>query len=351
MYLVLVFITSGLVSLFATPSLIKVAYLKRLFDMPDFDRKMHRRAVPTIGGIIIFSSTLFAYALWYPSTTVGDFKYIIVCMLVLFFVGIKDDIIGTAPMKKLIAHVIIGLILTLMANIRISSLHGLFGIYEIPEYASIFISLFTYIVIVNAFNLIDGVDGLAAGIGFIASFCFGTWFYMAGNIGTASLAFALAGSLFSFLIFNFQPARIFMGDSGSLTIGLVVSILAIKLIEQDVAHLPPYMITLSKPVFAMAVLVYPLYDTLRVFTLRAAKGNSPFSADKKHIHHRLLKVGLSHGQTAIALYAATIFLIITVVIFTMFSPTISFIGICIETLLLAQIPFMIKKKYSDPYNH
>ena len=347
MYQILVFLTAAAITLFSTPALIKVAFLKRLFDMPDFDRKMHVRAVPTIGGIIIFASTLFSYSLWFPNTNVGEFKFIVVCMLLLFFVGIKDDIIGTAPIKKLMAHILVGLVLVLMAGIKLVSLHGLFEIQLIPDYASIFLSLFTYIVIVNAMNLIDGVDGLAAGVGCIASLTFGTWFYLTGENGMACLSFSLAGSLFSFLIFNFSPARIFMGDSGSLTIGLILSVLAIKMVEQPIAEIPALFSNASRPVLAMAILIYPLYDTLRVFILRAIKGQSPFSADKNHIHHRLLAIGLTHAQTSIILYLATITVITVAIVTSNFGTTLNFASVAIVSLLLGQVPFIIKKKRFD----
>ena len=344
MYQTLVFLTSAFVTLFATPSLIKVAYLKRLFDMPDFERKTHNRAIPTIGGIIIFAASLFAYALWYPETTIKEFKYLVVAMLILFFVGIKDDIIGTAPVKKLMAQILVALILILMGGIKITGLHGLFGVQQIPDWASVFLSLFTIIVIINSINLIDGIDGLAAGVGLIASFTFGSWFYLAGDGSMATLAFALCGSLTGYLFFNFSPAKIFMGDSGSLTIGLVLSVLAIKMVEQDVSSLPEYLVNVSRPLLAIAALVYPLYDTLRVFIYRALKGRSPFSADKKHIHHRLLKVGLNHAYTSVILYAASFSVIALTVLLSDFDSTIVFVIVGAFTILIAQIPFFLREK-------
>src|SRR6478735_8111233 len=168
--LILVFLTSFIVVLYSTPALIKVAVLKRLIDAPVEERKIHKRSVPTIGGIIIYAGTLFAYTLWYnvgeknDATVVHqhiqEFKLIIATSLLLFFVGVKDDIIGTAPVKKLFAHILVALILVSIGDIRITSLYGVFGVGEIPYWASVFVSLFTYVVVVNAFNLIDGVDGL-----------------------------------------------------------------------------------------------------------------------------------------------------------------------------------------------
>ncbi|MBL0328188.1 MAG: undecaprenyl/decaprenyl-phosphate alpha-N-acetylglucosaminyl 1-phosphate transferase [Bacteroidetes bacterium] len=355
-FLILVFITSFFVVLLSTPSLIKVAILKRLFDAPGDTRKLHTRMIPTIGGIIIFAGTLFAYSLWFPeqvdnypqlARSINDYKFIVATLLVMFFVGVKDDIIGTAPVKKLVAHVLVGMVLVLMADIRIVSMHGLFGIDVLPLWTSVFLSLFTYIVVVNAFNLIDGVDGLAGGVGFIASSAFGAWFALAGDPAMACLAFALSGSLLAFLFFNFSPAKIFMGDSGSLTIGLIICILAIKVIGYDVSAIEnKAILNVSKPIFAMAVLVYPLVDTLRIFIYRAVRGVSPFSADRNHLHHRLLDIGLSHKGTVITIYFFNIAVIgLTVALaLSSINANYSLIIVAAVSLTLAQIPFFIKKK-------
>ncbi len=354
-FLILVFATSFLVVLLATPSLIKVAILKRLFDAPGDTRKLHTRMIPTIGGIIIFAGTLFSFSLWFPNqkihdaialfNAVKDYKFIVSTLLIMFFVGVKDDIIGTAPVKKLVAHVLVGMVLVLMADIRIESMHGILGIYVLEYWASIFLSLFTYIVVVNAFNLIDGIDGLAGGIGFIASSAFGTWFALAGDPAMAALAFALSGSLMAFLIFNFSPAKIFMGDSGSLTIGLIISILAIKLISFDVSAIEnTFILNLSKPLFAMAVLVYPLVDTLRIFIYRAIRGVSPFSADRNHIHHLLIDSGYSHKRSVITLYCVNILIIGITLTLVNINATYALFIVGGVALLLSQIPFFIVKK-------
>ncbi len=360
-YLV-IFATAFFVVLLSTPALLRVAILKRLFDEPKEERKIHKRLIPTIGGIIIFAATLFAFSLWFPfdlihiqdrqMRAVSDFKFITATILILFFVGVKDDIIGTAPMKKLVAHVLVGLVLVLMADIKITGFHGLFGIREIPEWGQIFLSLFTYIVVVNAFNLIDGVDGLAAGIGTICSLAFGIWFYVAGEPAMAALAFALAGSLVGFLIFNFSPAKIFMGDSGSLPIGLIICVLAVRVIEYkapdteidfNLNELSETINVLSKPIFVMAVLCYPLIDTLRIFIYRSIRGLSPFAADRNHIHHRLLDIGLSHKMTALSLYLYNILVICSALLTRNLDPSVSFVIVGLIAVGLIQIPFLIKK--------
>jgi UDP-N-acetylmuramyl pentapeptide phosphotransferase/UDP-N-acetylglucosamine-1-phosphate transferase len=172
-------------------------------------------------------------------------------------------------------------------------MHGLFGLTEISDGVSIAISYFTIIVVMNSFNLIDGVDGLAGTLGLLSMLVFGIYFFAISMLAYSLLAFAMAGSLLAFLIFNHHPAKIFMGDSGSLMIGLVNSILVIKFI--GVADSSAIAIPLeSSVVVGIAILSIPLVDTLRVFSIRIYKGNSPFTPDRNHIHHLLLERGFKH---------------------------------------------------------
>ncbi len=354
---ILGFITAFFIVLLATPSLIKVAKLKRLVDEPSEKRKLHNSSIPTIGGIIIFAGFIFAYSLWFPSENRNyfydqadllrafeQFKYLISALLILFFVGVKDDIIGTAPIYKLGGHILVAFILVLMADVRIVSMHGIFGVDALPYWSSIALSVFTYIVIVNGFNLIDGVDGLATGVGLIASVVFAVWFKQAGDIPLTLLASCLAGALAAFLIFNFHPARIFMGDSGSMLIGAVMSVLAIRMIEHDTSLLPDYLKGIPTPVLAMSILSYPLVDTLRAFTIRVMRGNSPFMADRNHIHHGLLGKGLGHSRTAIVVYLMNLVVITANLIFWYFDVTWAFILMLMITMITYQIPLMGQKR-------
>jgi UDP-GlcNAc:undecaprenyl-phosphate GlcNAc-1-phosphate transferase len=339
---ILAIVTSFFIVLFTTPVFIKVAIMKRLFDVPGEKRKLHDRIIPSMGGVMIFGGTLFSFSLWYPLEAIGEYSYLIACILVLFFVGVKDDIIGTSAAKKLLAHVIVASIMVLMANIRLTSLHGLFGVREIPEWAGVFLSVFTIIVIVNAYNLIDGVDGLAGGIGFVTSIAFGVWFYMVGNIVYGVLAFSLAGALLAFLRYNFSPAKIFMGDSGSLTVGFIIAILAIELIEYDKEVLPERLADISKPILAMGILVIPLLDTLRIFIYRALKGQSPFRADSNHIHHRLLALGFNHQKTVIILCVFNVLIISTAILLKGMDPSVSFMVLCGANVLALVILHFVK---------
>ncbi|MFT5667156.1 MAG: UDP-GlcNAc:undecaprenyl-phosphate GlcNAc-1-phosphate transferase [Vicingaceae bacterium] len=325
MEIALAIMISFFIVLLSTPSFIKVAQLKHLFDDPNESRKLHTKSIPSMGGVMIFAGTLFSFMICYPTEDIGYVKFLIPSILVMFFIGIKDDIIGTAAVKKLLGHLLVAFIMTLMADIRITSLYGIFEIREIPEWASVALTVFTYVVVINAFNLIDGVDGLAGGVGCIASVSFGIWFLLAGSMVDAIIAFALAGALLGFLRFNFYPANIFMGDSGSLTVGLIVCVLAIQVIEFDFSQVPEEMKHISKPIFAMAVLSYPLIDTFRVFTIRIAKGLSPFTADSNHIHHRLLNLGLNHAQTVGIIYLFNVVLIAYAVIIPLMNTSITFL--------------------------
>ncbi len=355
--LVLAFFTALLLVMIAMPSLIKVAKLKHLVDEPGDERKLHSRSIPTLGGIMIFAGTIFAYSLLFPSkdswmmgnnydplSALNEFKYLIASMFILFFLGLKDDIIGVAPIKKLYVHALVGFILVILANIRITSFWGLFNVYELPYWLSIVISLFTYIVTVNAINLIDGVDGLAGGIGLIASLTFGFWFYSTGDLPLSLLAISMAGALTGFLIFNFQPAKIFMGDAGSLILGMVMYVLAMKLIEFPPNRMIGMATHVSKPVLAMAILCYPLADTLRVFIVRIAAGKSPFLADKNHVHHKLLSFGWSHRKVCFILYLMTLFFIGLTFVMPNDTPNISLIIVCGLAIFLSFAVFWIPSK-------
>ncbi len=308
----LVAISSFLMTILGLPTLIKVAKLKRLVDEPGEERKIHHRSVPTIGGVMIFVALLFNFLFWSSfnfgseSTGMVGLSLVTASLILIFFMGLKDDIIGVSPSKKLLTHVVIGVILVGIGGFQIHSFSGLFGVQELLEPISIVFSVFVYIVIVNAFNLIDGIDGLAAGYSVVAMGAFAFWFLSTGAYSEAILALAAGGSMLGFLVFNFAPARIFMGDCGSLVIGLIGYVLSVQLMNTPTESIPDHLILVSKEVFAMGILAYPLVDTLRVFCLRAARGISPFHPDRNHLHHRLMMRFGTHQKTAVFVYVYSI---------------------------------------------
>ena len=344
------FFTSFGVVLLATPSLIKVAKLKHLVDEPKEDRKLHTKSIPTIGGIMIFSAFMFTCFIWFPDAEgmrreISQFLYLMGSLVLLFFVGVKDDIIGMSPTKKLVAHILVGFILVAMGGMRIETFHGLFSVdVELPEYAKLVVTIFVYIVIVNSINLIDGVDGLASGVGLIASLTFGVWFYYSYQPQWALVSFALAGALLSFLIFNFNPARIFMGDSGSLTIGAILSVLTIQLIETPTTFLKMPFENISTPVLAIGILAYPLIDTLRVFIIRVFAGKSPMSADRNHLHHKLQDRGFGHRKVVFIIYLFSVLCVALVSFVPVSNPTLSFLILGAFVLLFIGLVTLPKRK-------
>lgn len=286
------------ITFIAIPAIIRLAEEKKLYDVPDA-RKLHTKHISSLGGVGIFigffiSSLLFANPQGNP-----ELQYFFAAATVMFFLGVKDDILVISATKKFIGQVVAAAIIIHLCGIRITSMHGLFGIREIPEAASLALSYITIIVVVNAYNLIDGVDGLAGTLGLLTMCVFGAYFTMIHLQAYAVLSFAFAGSLVAFLIFNYNPAKIFMGDSGSLLLGLTNAVLAIKFIT--VADSPNVAFPIASSVaLGVAILMVPLSDTLRVFSIRIFQGRSPFSPDRNHIHHLLLDLGLSHRYVALS---------------------------------------------------
>jgi UDP-GlcNAc:undecaprenyl-phosphate/decaprenyl-phosphate GlcNAc-1-phosphate transferase len=312
--LILSFLTAFLLTYLIIPSIINIAKLKKLTDEPD-ERRSHKRSIPTLGGIGIFAGVVFSIVLWTPFNVFGDLQYILCAFIIIFLIGAKDDIIPLTPYKKMMGLIIASCILVFKANIRITSFYGIFFIEELPYFWSVLISLFTIIVIVNAFNLIDGINALGASLGILIASTYGAWFYLADQVVLSIISFALVGSLIAFLKFNLTPAKIFMGDTGSLLIGMVCAILSLSFIELSYREPNPLYQMLTPPAVAIGILFLPLFDMLRVFVVRIFSGKSPFSADRQHIHHLMLDAGLNHLQATGVLIAVNTMVLLTVVNF------------------------------------
>lgn len=308
--IVLAFITSFTLTYLAIPSIIHVAIKKNLTDEPG-ERRSHATSTPSLGGIGIFAGTLFSIILWTPFQYFGDLQYILCSFIIIFLIGAKDDIDPMSPSKKFLGELFAAAILVFKANVRLTSLYGIFGVQEIPYFASVVLSIFVIIVIINAFNLIDGINGLSGGLGTLISIVFGIWFLKADIGELAVVSFALAGSLIAFLKYNVTPAKIFMGDTGALLIGLVCSILTIQFIEYHNNFPDSNYAFDAAPSMAIAILILPLFDTLRVFTIRLLNGKSPFHPDRNHIHHMMIDAGFSHtSASAILILVNVLFMLI-----------------------------------------
>lgn len=300
-------IISFSISFLAIPVIITVAERKKLYDIPDA-RKIHISPIPSLGGLGIFAGFIIAALVAIPFAQAAEFQYFMAAAFVIFFLGLKDDILIISPVKKFIGQVLAAFLIIYKGGVQIKSMHGFLGVQELPEMFSLLLTYFAVIVIINSFNLIDGVDGLAGSLGLMATTILGFYFLKAGSMAYAVLAFSLAGSLVAFLIFNFHPAKIFMGDTGSLLIGLISAILVVKFI--NIAPNPQVGAPLeASPAIGFVLLMIPLLDTLRVFAIRIFNRRSPFSPDRNHVHHLLLDRGFSHRSITLILVSINILFI------------------------------------------
>ena len=278
------------------------------------DRSSHEDPTPCVGGIPIMIAILFSSLIVTPTTMWGELQFILAALLIVFLVGLRDDIKEMSYRYKMVGQMIAIAILVTKGGVRLESFYGLFYQYgEFPAVISILVSGFTLLVISNAFNLIDGINGLAGTVGTIICCTFGVWFFMVDQFYLGILAMAAAGSLLAFLRFNMKPARTFMGDSGALVIGLLIGVLAIKFIDIASTEAFPAKYRFSNPVaICMGILVLPLFDTIRVFITRLLRRKSPFKPDRRHIHHLLIDSGLEHLE-ATAILGIANFAIISLV--------------------------------------
>lgn len=297
-------IISFAVGFYAIPIIITVADQKKLYDIPD-ERKVHTKPISSLGGLGIFVAFMMGFLMSVNSvSSVKGFQYIVASFMVVFFFGIKDDILVLSPVKKLLGQIIAACILIFGAGLVITNMHGFLGIHAITYSSGCVLTFFTIIVIMNAYNLIDGVDGLAGTVSVITSSIFGFFFLVNGDIFYSVLAFSFTASVFGFLIYNYSPAKIFMGDTGAMLSGAVNAILVIHFIST--AKTAPVLAIEAAPAMGFGILLMPLLDTLRVFSLRMIHGRSPFYPDRNHLHHFLLDRGCTHTQVTLVIALSTV---------------------------------------------
>ncbi|MBS1729951.1 MAG: undecaprenyl/decaprenyl-phosphate alpha-N-acetylglucosaminyl 1-phosphate transferase [Bacteroidetes bacterium] len=295
-----------IVTFFTMPFIIRIARVNRIYDVPDA-RKTHADAISSLGGISIFVGLSLALLL------VSDFKidnqefqYHLAAFFIIFIIGVIDDIFVLKAWKKVLGQMFVAAVISAKAHLLITNFHGFLGVNELTQTASYVITFFVIMLVINSFNLIDGVDGLAGSLGLFSCLGFGVFFLLNNYISYAILSLSMAGSLLAFLQFNFPPAKIFMGDSGSMLLGLVNAILVIKFSET--ASFTPVYAVKAAPAIGFGLLLIPLLDVLRVFIIRLSKGKSPFAPDRNHVHHLLLNKGFSSKQvTLILIFSSMVF--------------------------------------------
>ena len=337
----------GLVLVYISiPVIVRISKKKHLYDEPN-ERRINKIVIPNLGGVAIFIGVSIATLLSLHQLEFIEFRYIQASLIILFFIGIKDDILIISARKKFIAQIICALILIIPGGIRFTNLHGILGLDEINYAFGAFITLLAIVSIINAINLIDGIDGLAASVGIFSSVIFGAKFLITSHEDYAILSFAMIGSLLSFLWYNVYGTnyKIFLGDTGSLILGLLIAIQVIQYNEFALTTTPQE--TAFSPIFSLAILATPLSDMIRVFAIRIINGKSPFAPDLGHIHHRLLRLGFSHFNSTIIIVLTNGFIITLAFTFRFLNKHILMTLLIAVIFLLLQLPDLFYKRKAN----
>lgn len=357
-FVLLTLLISAVIGYIAIPRIVIIAKTKRLFDQPS-QRKVHTAAIPRLGGISFFPGAMFSFAfvlglryylgfdleLAREGNLIVEFLFMISGMLMLFFIGLTDDIVGVNFRTKFLVQIYAGVALVL-AGLGINNFEGFLGITQIPFWLG---GLFTTVVVVfaiNAFNLIDGVDGLCSGTGAIILTALGAWYIALGEYVYAMFAFGMVGVVVVFFQYNVRGKRlkVFMGDTGSLTLGYMIIFLGLKFISIKTSSYPEIYHPHSQIALLFGLLFVPVFDTFRVFVSRISRGKSPFYPDKNHIHHKLLSLGFTHLQnTSILLGAQCGFFLLTILLSEVFRWNVNIV-IAVLVALAVTINILINKR-------
>jgi UDP-GlcNAc:undecaprenyl-phosphate GlcNAc-1-phosphate transferase len=297
-YLTLLFVAIFLVTYLLIPKIRNNSLKFNLTDTPGV-RSSHSKTTPSFGGVAFYISYIIAlfFLQFFFENQVS--LTLLVGISVLFFTGLFDDIVNLRAKVKFLGQFLGVALLMSQSDFRITSMHGFLGINEIPLIASIAGSMFFLLALINAFNLLDGIDGLTSITGIIVASFYSYMFYQLGYFYYLSISITTIATLLAFLRFNFSVKRkIFMGDTGSLTIGLVLGLLTLKLMTADAVYASLHFYPEQLPLVLLAVLFVPILDTCRVMIIRLLKGVSMFSPDRNHIHHIIVDYGLSHRKAS-----------------------------------------------------
>jgi UDP-GlcNAc:undecaprenyl-phosphate/decaprenyl-phosphate GlcNAc-1-phosphate transferase len=344
LYLLFLAFTLGVfISMMSIPPILDVAREKKLFDTFNA-RKLHHKTIPRLGGVAIFLGFVMSTIICTDEFDFEACNCIIASVILLFFIGLLDDVIPISAGKKFVVQVVAVTIVALLGEVSITNLHGIFGWHEISRTSGLLVTLFIMLTMINAFNLIDGIDGLAAGLAMLASTFFGTWFFLAGYYEYAILSMALTGSLGGFFLFNVFGNRnkLFMGDNGSLVIGLLVAIQAVQFNEFSLYGGFTFG-EVSAPPVSLAVVAIPMTDTLRVMIIRILHHKSPFSPDNIHIHHRLLLLFPGHLTVTLIIVTANMAIIGLAILFSTLQMAIvaQFMLVFLVSFVMLLIPALL----------
>lgn len=302
MYIITLFCVSLLSTWWIFKYIHRISVLKNIVDNPE-ERKLQKYPVPVLGGVAVFFGIIVSLVCSQVFFSSASLFSLLGVMIIMLFIGTMDDILSLSPGIRFFIEIIIVLLLIYGNDCSINDFHGLWGIGLIPDYVAVPLTVFACVGIVNAINMIDGVDGLMSGYGITISILFGAVFYKAGEVDMAAMAMIAAGALIPFFMHNVfgKKSKMFLGDGGSLMIGIMMSVFVIYILKSDSLCSQAVCDNFGLVPFALAVLSIPIFDTLRVMTRRILHGTSPFLPDKKHLHHMFIGLGFSHFGAAFSI--------------------------------------------------
>lgn len=346
LYLLLSFSVSFAVVFFAVPKIIAVAHAKKLFDIPTHRSASKNNIIPNLGGIAIFAGIYISVIISLEGFDFNKIAGIALVSFLMFLMGLKDDMIGLSAGKKLAGQLFVSLYLIVLCNIRFTNLHGIFGLDEISYGLSLIITLITIIGLINAFNLIDGIDGLASGIGTVISVTYGFMFMYFGELEFSIVSFSVTGALVAFFFYNVfgTENKIFMGDTGSLTVGVLFAVMTIWYNELIPVHGTSNLVWHS-PAISLSIMIVPVIDSIRVFYVRISQGRSPFSPDMNHIHHHLIQITKKNHlhATSILILSNILMICLAFGLIKLFGNAILFVILLGSGLLMAYIPVLMTR--------
>jgi UDP-N-acetylmuramyl pentapeptide phosphotransferase/UDP-N-acetylglucosamine-1-phosphate transferase len=339
--LISAFLLSLTISYIIFPKIIYLSLKKNLVSDHN-ERSSHIHKTPTLGGISIFIGIMLTLSFYCSYFESKNYSSLSAALIILFFMGVKDDILIITARKKFFGQIIAALIVIIISDVRIKNLHGLLGIEDLNYSVSVVISIFIYIFMINAYNLIDGIDGLAGSIGILFSLVIGTFFYFIGKMFYSVISFSLMGTLLAFLYYNFSKnQKIFMGDTGSMIVGFLISYLSILFISNSKIIIGNLSFS-NLPIVVLSLFFYPLIDTIRIFSLRLfILKKSPFLADNNHLHHRLLSLRLKHKEITFLISCLTLLLFLTSLTMDSLNINIQFTSIIALGITYFSFPFIL----------
>jgi UDP-GlcNAc:undecaprenyl-phosphate GlcNAc-1-phosphate transferase len=312
LFFILMFLFSFAFTFYIIPKVLWVSKEKNLMAEV-VGRSSHSTATPSFGGVAFYITLILALSVILSLRLNYLGGHLICAITILFMVGLKDDLVVSSAKAKLFGQIAAACFIVFSPEMQLTNLYGFWGIYEIPEICGFLLTCVLIVGLINAYNLIDGIDGLAALIGIVICGAYVRVFYVLESPYYVLVSVTLGGILCAFLRFNYSRGtqKIFMGDSGSLIVGLVLAVLTVKLLV-----MAPYLPNIAKghspssrPLLIVCILFIPIFDMLRVIILRLLNGVSPFSADRRHSHHILLDLGLSHLKAGLFLACLNILII------------------------------------------